>query len=120
MTTVPPTVLHQLRLICLDLPEAVEQQAWVGIRWVVVKKNFAHVVVIEGMRFVPETLAVHRGDRVVWRNQDLVPHTATAAGNFDSKAIAPGGSWSTVAAKTGTLGYVCSYHPTMKGVLTVQ
>lgn len=47
MTTVPPAVLHQLRLICLDLPEAVEQQAWVGIRWVVARKNFAHVLMIE-------------------------------------------------------------------------
>jgi hypothetical protein len=28
-----------------------------------------HTVVIEGMRFNPETLAVHRGDRIVWRNE---------------------------------------------------
>lgn len=47
VTTVPPPVLHQLRLVCLDLPEAAEQQAWVGIRWVVAKKNFAHVLMIE-------------------------------------------------------------------------
>ena len=79
-----------------------------------------HVIVIEGMRFVPETLTVHRGDRIEWRNRDLVPHTATATGRFDSKAIPPSGAWATVAAKAGTLHYVCSYHPTMKGVLNVQ
>lgn len=47
MITVPPLVLHQLRLICSDLPEVVEQPAWVGTRWVVSKKNFAHVLMIE-------------------------------------------------------------------------
>lgn len=47
MTAIPPPVLHQLRLVSQDLPEAAEQQAWVGIRWVVAKKNFAHVLMIE-------------------------------------------------------------------------
>ena len=79
-----------------------------------------HTVVIEGMRFNPETLTVHRGDRIVWRNKDLVPHTATASGAFDSHTIAADGSWSTVATKAGTLPYGCSFHPTMKGTLEVQ
>ena len=47
MTTVPPPVLHRLRLICSDLPEAAEQPAWVGIRWVVARKNFAHVLMVD-------------------------------------------------------------------------
>jgi hypothetical protein len=45
--TIPPPVLHQLRLVCLDLPEVAEQPAWIGVRWVVAKKNFAHVLMIE-------------------------------------------------------------------------
>ena len=72
------------------------------------------------MRFTPDTLTVHSGDRVVWRNIDLVPHTATAAKVFDSGSIAPGGSWSKVVRKTGTLPYVCSFHPGMKATLKVQ
>lgn len=79
-----------------------------------------HTIVIEGMRFVPETLTVRRGDRIVWRNRDLVPHTATASGVFDSKSIAADGAWTYVARRAGTLPYVCSFHPTMKGALTVQ
>ena len=47
VATVPQPVMHQLRLICSDLPEAVEQRAWVGIRWVIAKKNFAHVLMID-------------------------------------------------------------------------
>lgn len=79
-----------------------------------------HTVVIDNMRFTPETLTVRRGDRVVWRNNDLVPHTATAAKRFDSGSIEPGQSWSTVVRKTGTLPYVCSFHPGMKATLQVQ
>ena len=79
-----------------------------------------HTVVIEGMRFNPETLTVHRGDRIVWRNKDLVPHTATASKIFDSHSIAADGSWTYIVRKAGTLPYVCSFHPAMKGMLEVQ
>ena len=47
MAAVPATVLQRLRLVCLDLPEATEERAWVGIRWMVAKKNFAHVLMID-------------------------------------------------------------------------
>lgn len=48
MTTVPPEALvEKVRLVCLDLPEAVEEAAWTGVRWCVRKKNFAHVVMID-------------------------------------------------------------------------
>lgn len=79
-----------------------------------------HVVIIEGMQFHPASLTVRSGDRIVWRNQDLVPHTATAVGAFDSKTIAVQGSWAYVAHASGTYSYVCSFHPTMKGVLVVR
>ena len=79
-----------------------------------------HTVAMDGTRFIPETLTVKRGDRVVWVNKDPFPHTATADGIFDSKSIAPGHSWSYVAAKSGELAYVCTLHPGMKGTLLVQ
>ena len=79
-----------------------------------------HTVVIEGMQFHPASLTVRSGDLIVWRNQDLVPHTATAAGVFDSKAIGAQAAWSYIARKRGTFQYVCSFHPTMKATLVVQ
>ena len=45
---VPAEILGKLRLTCLDLPEAYEEAAWVGTRWMVSKKNFAHVLMIAG------------------------------------------------------------------------
>lgn len=41
---VPGEVLARLRLICGRLPEVHEQPAWVGIRWRVRTKTFAHVL----------------------------------------------------------------------------
>jgi hypothetical protein len=40
---VDPDVMQRLRDRCLALPEVTEEQAWTGRRWVVRKKNFAHV-----------------------------------------------------------------------------
>ena len=79
-----------------------------------------HTVVIESMQFQPATLTVHRGDRVVWRNRDLVPHTATSAGRFDSHTIDSRAEWAYVADAAGTFPYVCAFHPTMKGALVVE
>ena len=79
-----------------------------------------HTIVIEGFEFNPATLTVHRGDRIVWRNKDLVPHTATSHGVFDSRGIAPASSWTYVARKVGTLPYICAFHPTMQASLIVE
>lgn len=79
-----------------------------------------HTVTIEAMKFQPATLTVQRGDTVVWVNQDVVPHTATAARRFDSKNIAAGQSWRWKAGKVGRHEYLCTYHPGMKGVIEVK
>jgi plastocyanin len=79
-----------------------------------------HAVTIEGMKSQPDTVTVQRGDRITWTNKDLVPHTVTSAGVFDSGAIAPGKSWSWVATAPGAHDYVCTYHPTMKARVVVK
>ncbi|MEQ1873796.1 MAG: MmcQ/YjbR family DNA-binding protein [Ilumatobacteraceae bacterium] len=42
--TVPSAIMRELRAITRDLPEVAEEPAWVGTRWVIRKKNFAHVL----------------------------------------------------------------------------
>jgi hypothetical protein len=44
---VPARILAKLRAICLALPDAYEETAWTGIRWMVRKRNFAHVLRID-------------------------------------------------------------------------
>ncbi|HZX27394.1 MAG TPA: cupredoxin family copper-binding protein [Telluria sp.] len=78
-----------------------------------------HTVTIEGMEFRPARLAVHAGDTIVWRNQDIVPHAVNAAG-IASGEIGPGKTWTYKAVKPGDFAYICPYHPTMKASLTVR
>jgi hypothetical protein len=40
-------IVSRLRAICLEFPDAYEEQAWVGSRWMIRKKNFAHVLRID-------------------------------------------------------------------------
>jgi hypothetical protein len=47
---VPPETLARLRAICGALPEVREEAAWVGTRWRIRGKTFAHVLVIDGGR----------------------------------------------------------------------
>ena len=78
-------------------------------------------MIIEDMRFNPQILRVHRGDRITWINKDPFPHTVTATdGKFDSHQIAPDGSWTYVARKPGEYDYACTLHVTMKGKLEVR
>jgi plastocyanin len=79
-----------------------------------------HTVTMDGVKFEPATITVAPGDTVTWINKDPFPHTATAAGVFDSREIAPGKSWKWTARKAGVYDYVCTLHPTMKGTITVQ
>lgn len=46
-SAIPPDVLARLRAVCLALPEAYEEPAWVGTRWRVRQRTFAHVVAVE-------------------------------------------------------------------------
>ncbi|MDT7590189.1 MAG: hypothetical protein QOI50_6048 [Pseudonocardiales bacterium] len=44
---VPPEIVGRLRAVCLGLPEAYEEQAWVGTRWRVRSRTFAHVLTVD-------------------------------------------------------------------------
>ncbi|MBV8273638.1 MAG: cupredoxin family copper-binding protein [Verrucomicrobia bacterium] len=82
-------------------------------------------VAIRDFKFEPATVTVHVGENVQWKNEDFVPHTATADGEaqkpaFDSGTINTGAAWRYVASKKGTYNYTCTRHPNMKGKLIVQ
>ena len=62
---VPDAIVRRLRKICGALPEVVEEEAWVGTRWCVRKKNFAHVVEIADGWPPAYAAAAHVDDAVV-------------------------------------------------------
>ena len=56
---VPAEVVAELRTICLGLPETYEEEAWAGLRWMVRRRTFAHVLTLEA-RHGPTTVMTFR------------------------------------------------------------
>ena len=50
---VAPAVVVAASGICMGLPDAYEEEAWTGVRWMVRKKTFAHVLTVEADRLRP-------------------------------------------------------------------
>ncbi len=44
---VQPEIITRLRTMCLRLPEAYEEPAWVGTRWRIRTRTFAHVLFVD-------------------------------------------------------------------------
>ncbi|HEX6038662.1 cupredoxin domain-containing protein [Longimicrobium sp.] len=80
----------------------------------------AHRVEIRAFRYLPDTVTAAPGNTVVWTNADVVPHTARAAGAWDTGEIGAAGEGRIVAGAPGTYRYDCAYHPTMHAVLVVR
>lgn len=82
-----------------------------------------HSVIMENMKFTPSTVEISPGDRVTFKNRDLVPHTATTKGTsssaFDSGVVKPGESWTVTPQSGEAIRYGCIFHPTMEGVIIV-
>jgi plastocyanin len=80
-------------------------------------------VIIDNFVFTPATLTVKAGTRVVWKNQDDIPHLVvsdTTPPLFRSKALDTDDSFSAVFDKPGTYHYFCGLHPHMQGTIVVQ
>jgi plastocyanin len=76
---------------------------------------------MSGSAFSPSPVNVRVGQPVRWFNADSIVHTATQdGGGLDTGPIAPG---STSTPRTlgipGSVGYHCSFHPSMVGTLDV-
>jgi len=79
----------------------------------------AHVA-MKNMKFSPATIQIKKGDTVEWTNDDITPHTATAAPFFDSGSIASDQSWRHTFTEAGDFPYSCTFHPDMKGAVIVR
>ncbi len=68
----------------------------------------------------PDPLVVQAGTTVTWEWIGLSPHTVTdEAGSFDSGILVKGDTWSRTFDEIGTIQYLCTLHPDMKGSIEV-
>jgi plastocyanin len=79
-----------------------------------------YVVVIDKLKFGPLPAELRKGDSIVWVNRDMLRHTATATNHSFDIDLPAGAKGKTVLRTSGTIPFVCRYHPGMKGVLRVK
>lgn len=84
-------------------------------------------VQMQGIQFIPETLTVAPGTRVVWEHADAsTPHTIKSGTPeapteaWESPQLEGGGSWGRIFEEPGTHEYYCTQHPqAMQGTIEV-
>jgi plastocyanin len=76
-------------------------------------------VVVDKLAFGVISPKLRVGDTIVWINRDIFRHSATAPGHFDVD-LPPGARVRMVLRRAGAFGFVCKYHPGMKGVVKVS
>jgi len=77
-------------------------------------------VTIDNFTFTPKELTVKAGATIVFRNRDDIPHSVVGTkGEFHSKALDTGDSFSFTFAKAGSYAYSCGLHPQMQGRIVV-
>ena len=78
-----------------------------------------YVIEIKNMTFGPTPQHLRVGDTILWRNNDMFRHTATAKPGFDLD-LAPGAQGEVPLKNAGTLNVICRYHPNMAVRLAVE
>lgn len=96
-----------------------------AIAWVLISDMASaqktHRVEITGFKFKPKTVIASPGDKIVFINKDVVPHTATARGKrWKSGTLNATDSWTLTAGKHGVYQYFCRFHPGMTGRVVVK
>lgn len=83
------------------------------------RASAAKTVRIKNFEFLPASLRVGKGTRVVFSNISGTAHTATDRGVFDTGRIKGGNSVAIRFQKKGTFAYHCKIHPFMRGKIVV-
>jgi amicyanin len=80
-------------------------------------------VVMKILEFTPPVIRVKVGQTLTWTNEDSVAHNVTyvSGPQFTSSGrhLSPGSRFSIRVSQAGTIHYVCTLHPWMKGTIIV-
>lgn len=80
-----------------------------------------HIVEITKFQFHLQQLLVKPGDTIIWKNLDIVSHTASADDDsWDTGTIPKDKSISLVVTKDMAGDYFCRFHPHMKAKLEIS
>jgi plastocyanin len=78
-------------------------------------------VTMRNFAFSPERVDARVGQTVRWTNEDDAEHNVVAegAGGFRSPNFGKGGTYEHRLTRRGTIAYVCTIHPGMRGRIVV-
>ena len=79
-----------------------------------------YTVVIDKLKFGAVPAELHKGDAILWVNRDILRHSATAVNHSFDIDLPAGAKAKMVLKSSGSIPFVCRYHPGMRGVLRVQ
>ena len=78
-------------------------------------------IVMKGFQFDPAVAQLKVGQEITWRNEDTAPHDAfSEKDGLDTADINQGETTEFTPEKAGTIEYICSIHPQMKGTLEIS
>jgi plastocyanin len=78
-----------------------------------------YTVEIKGMKFVPDSITINKGDKVIFINRDIVVHCVTEEKNAWTSSQIPSGEDYMLVAKESA-NYYCAIHKVMKGKIIVK
>ena len=89
--------------------------------WPAAAAPHTYTFVMDKLKFGAVPTGLKKGDTLIFVNNDLFRHTATADDHhsFDVDLM-PGAKKKMVLTKTGTFPFFCRYHPNMRGVLVIK
>ncbi|HEV2787164.1 MAG TPA: plastocyanin/azurin family copper-binding protein [Solirubrobacteraceae bacterium] len=76
---------------------------------------------MKDIKFVPKEIEAKVGQKIVWTNNEAIPHnvTATDGADFASDTLQKDDTFEYTAEKAGTIKYVCTIHEGQNGQITV-
>lgn len=80
----------------------------------------SHAVDIFDFGYNPATFQTSAGTTITWTNTGDAPHTVTFEEGPDSGQIEPGGTFEHAFDTPGIHDYMCTIHPSMRGVVNVS
>jgi plastocyanin len=79
-----------------------------------------YTIVLDKLKFGPLPAELHVGDTIVWQNNDILRHSATARDKSFDVDLPPKAQASLVLKAAGTIAFYCRFHPGMTGTLVVK
>ena len=94
--------------------------AVVAILWTAPAFGETITVAMGNVAYAPVKISARVGDTIVWINNDVFAHTATARDKSWDVNILPKKTGSYSVTKAGNIEYYCRYHPNMVGQIEVR